>query len=86
MMVTVFLHSTLLTKSPQELKRRVEVEINEEATILDIVHHLEIDMEPDRLLLALNGEVTELDQKLSEGDQVHLMLPISGGTSVSERC
>ena len=77
--VNVFLHSILQKKSPQGLQRRVEASLEDGATILDLIHDLEIDYEPDHLLLALNGRVAELDQVLSDRDKVHLMLPISGG-------
>jgi sulfur carrier protein ThiS len=77
--VNVFLHSILQKKSPQGLQRRVEATLEDDATIIDLIRHLEIDYEPEDLLLALNGRVAELDQVLVDGDKVHLMLPISGG-------
>ncbi|MDX1437251.1 MAG: MoaD/ThiS family protein [Anaerolineales bacterium] len=77
--INVYLHSVLQKRSSRELPRRFPVSLDDGATILDLVRQLEFDIEPHDLLLALNGQVAELDQVLSEGDKVHLMLPISGG-------
>jgi aldehyde:ferredoxin oxidoreductase len=81
MEVTVFLHSILQKRTPNGVKRRLVVELEPGNTIVDLVIKLEIDVAPEDLLLALNGRVTDLEQKLSDGDTVHLMMPISGGCS-----
>ncbi|MCK4900004.1 MAG: MoaD/ThiS family protein [Anaerolineales bacterium] len=38
-----------------------------------------MDLDPDALLLVVNGRVAELNQTLQEGDKVNLMPAISGG-------
>jgi sulfur carrier protein ThiS len=58
----------------------MQVELDDKDTVRDVVEHLNLAVEPEMLLLAVNGDVAELTTKLSEGDQVHLMLPISGGS------
>jgi len=77
--VTVYLHTRLQKKTPDGLKKRLEVNLNEGDTILDLVHFLDIDVDAEQILLALNGRITTLDQQLTDSDQVHLMMPISGG-------
>jgi sulfur carrier protein ThiS len=77
--IVVHLHSILQRKTPQGLQRRLEVEFSEGSTVLELIKHLEIDIDPDDLLLAVNGRMAKLDQILLNDDDVHLMLPISGG-------
>ena len=80
MKLIVSLHSGLIREDPERLERRMEVELDGKGTVLDLIDRLDLSVDPDLLLLAVNGDVAELTTKLSEGDQVHLMLPISGGS------
>ncbi len=77
--VTVFLGTILQKKTPQGNQRRLKISLEEGAAILDLIHHLDLEIEPDYLLLAVNGKTAGLDQILADGDKVHLMMPISGG-------
>ncbi|MCK4800905.1 MAG: MoaD/ThiS family protein [Anaerolineales bacterium] len=77
--VTVFLGTILQKKTPQGNQRRLKVSLDEGASIVDLIYHLDLEVEPDYLLLAVNGRIAELDQLLAEDDKVHLMMPISGG-------
>jgi sulfur carrier protein ThiS len=79
MKIVVHLHSILQRKTPQGLQRKLEVELPEGSTIQDLVEHLEVEVAPEHLSLALNGRVARLEQALRDGDKVHLMVPISGG-------
>lgn len=79
MKIVVHLHSILQRKTPQGLQRKLEVELPEGSTIQDLVDHLEVEVAPEHLSLALNGRVARLEQVLHDGDKVHLMVPISGG-------
>lgn len=79
MIVTVLLHTILQIQTPEGPKRRLEVDIPSDSTVLDLIEHLEIEIDPEDLLLAVNGRIAHLDQQLEESDKVHLMLPISGG-------
>jgi molybdopterin converting factor small subunit len=40
---------------------------------------LEIELEPEHLLLVVNGRTAQLQRVLRDGDQVNLMPAISGG-------
>jgi sulfur carrier protein ThiS len=77
--VTVFLGTILQKKTPQGNQRKLEITLEEGKTILDLIQHLEIEIDPDYLLLALNGRAAKLDQVIKDKDRIHLMLPISGG-------
>jgi sulfur carrier protein ThiS len=77
--VTVLLGTILQKKTPQGNQRRLKVSLKDGAAILDLIYHLDLEIEPDYLLLAVNGRTAEVDQVLAEGDKVHLMMPISGG-------
>jgi sulfur carrier protein ThiS len=79
MKIVVHLHSILQRKTPQGLQRKLEVELPEGSTIQDLVDHLEVEVAPEHLSLAVNGRVARLEQVLRDGDKVHLMVPISGG-------
>ena len=61
----------------------MEVELDGKGTVRDVIEQLEMSIDPEALLLAVNGDIAELTTKLSDGDQVHLMLPISGGRFIS---
>jgi sulfur carrier protein ThiS len=79
MRIVVHLHSILQRKTPEGLQRKLEVEMPEGSTILNLIEHLEVEIDPGYLLLALNGRVARLEQVMDDGDKVHLMMPISGG-------
>jgi len=79
MRITVHLHSILQRKTPEGMLRRLEVEMPEGSTILDLIKQVEIEIDPEYLLLALNGRVARLELVMKDGDKVHLMMPISGG-------
>jgi sulfur carrier protein ThiS len=77
--VTVNLGTVLQIKTSQGLQRKLEITLAGEATLGELIKVLGLDVDPDNLLLAVNGRAAKLDTALEEGDQVHLMMPISGG-------
>lgn len=79
MKVTVHLHSSLQIETPDGPQRRLEVELEKGATVMDLINHLKLTVDPGRLLLGINGEVARLGDQIADGDFVHLMLPVSGG-------
>ena len=79
MIITVQLHTTLQRRTPEGWIRSLDVLLPEGGTIADIIEQLGITLSPDALLIAVNGRVAELNQKLADGDQVNLMPAISGG-------
>jgi sulfur carrier protein ThiS len=79
MKITVHLHTILQRQTPEGLVNRLEVSLPPNYTLEDLLQFLEIDLDPDALLLAVNGRMAELNQTLQEGDKVNLMPAISGG-------
>ena len=79
MKVIAHLHSSLQVQTPDGPKRKLEVELDDGAVLEDLITALEIKIDPERLLLGINGEIAKLEDPLRAGDHVHLMLPISGG-------
>ena len=79
MKITVHLHTILQRQTPEGLVNRLEVSLPSNYTLEDLLQFLEIDLDPDALLLVVNGRVGELNQTLQEGDRVNLMPAISGG-------
>ncbi len=77
--VTVHLHTILQRQTPDGLVSRLELEIPSGSSLADLIQYLAIDLEPEHLLLVINGRVAELNRTLHTGDQVNLMPAISGG-------
>jgi sulfur carrier protein ThiS len=79
MEITVHLHTILQKRTPQGVVSRLDLKLSERTSMGDLLKLLEIEMEPDALLLAVNGRVADLDQELQDEDVVNLMPAISGG-------
>ena len=79
MKVTVHLHSSLQVQTPDGPRRKVDIDLDENAAMEDLISSLKLKIGPERLLLGINGEIAKLTDMLHDGDHVHLMLPISGG-------
>jgi DNA-3-methyladenine glycosylase I len=64
---------------------RATLELEDAARVLDLVHSLGA---PERLVyvLLVNGERGQLDHRLTDGDEVTLMPPYTGGSPDVERC
>lgn len=56
----------------------VEVEVEENATVSEVLKKLEIKKE-DVALLLINGKDGKLDDRLEKGDYISLFPPIGGG-------
>jgi len=79
MIVTVHLHTILQRQTPDGIIDRLEVTLPQGSTLADLLRQVGIEMNPDALLLAVNGRVADLHESLSEGDRINLMPAISGG-------
>jgi MoaE-MoaD fusion protein len=55
------------------------LELGDDATVADVWSALGLGDEPDGLLYALNHEYAPAERGLSEGDEVALIPPVSGG-------
>lgn len=79
MIVTVHLHTILQRQTPDGIVDRLEVALPQGSTLADLLRQVGVEMNPDALLLAVNGRVADLDALLSQGDRINLMPAISGG-------
>jgi sulfur carrier protein ThiS len=79
MKVTVQLHTILQIESIEGIHRHIEVTLSNGCTLADLLDNLDIYINPDFLLLVVNGRSADLDQTLFEGDRINLMPAISGG-------
>lgn len=79
MNVTVHLHTILQRQTPEGLVGRLAVSLPENTTLGGLLDSLEIELEPEHLLLVVNGRTARLRRVLRDGDQVNLMPAISGG-------
>ena len=81
MEISAHLHTILQRHTPEGSRGRVKATLSAGSTVEDLIKHLEITLDSEDILLAVNGRIADLDQILKEDDHVNLMLPISGGTS-----
>jgi sulfur carrier protein ThiS len=79
MKIEVQLHTTLRRQTPEGILDNLVVELPEGSLLADLLDHLDLGLDPDSILLVLNGRTAALDQELSNGDVVNLMTAISGG-------
>lgn len=79
MKLDVQLHTILQRQGPQGPIGRLEVVLPEGSTLADLLRYLEVKLDPDALLLVVNGRMAELNTRLHEGDRVNLMPALSGG-------
>lgn len=79
MNVTVHLHTILQRNTPEGSVGRLALSLPEDTTMARLLDLLEIELEPEHLLLVVNGRTAELQRVLRDGDQVNLMPAISGG-------
>jgi sulfur carrier protein ThiS len=77
--VTVHLHTILQRQTPEGLVGQLAISLPENTTMAGLLDFLEIELEPEHLLLVVNGRTAELKRVLQDGDQVNLMPAISGG-------
>jgi sulfur carrier protein ThiS len=77
--VTVHLHTILQRQTPEGLVGQLAISLPENTTMAELLDSLEIELEPEHLLLVVNGRTAELQRVLQDGDQVNLMPAISGG-------
>ena len=58
---------------------KMVIEVTEGCTISALYKELNIGLDPDAVLIVVNGQLAEAADVLHTGDQVHLMSAISGG-------
>jgi molybdopterin converting factor small subunit len=79
MQLQVHLHTIIQRQTPDGLVSRLDVVMPQGSTLMDLIEHLDIELAPEHMLLAVNRRMAEPGQMLHDGDMVNLMPAISGG-------
>ena len=79
MKIEVHFHTTLQRQTPQGLQRCIDLEIPPGSTLGDLLGLLEIELEPENLLLVVNSKVVDVTHILNDGELVSLIPAMSGG-------
>ena len=79
MRLNVHLHTILQRESSAGPINHLEVELPAGSNIGDLLERLEIKMDPDAILLVVNGRMTDTSHILQDEDTVNLMPALSGG-------
>ncbi len=80
MQINLKLFATLRKKLPPGSSMgKATLDLADNATINDLIQHLDIPLELAQMVL-VNGEQTrEFEQALTDGDQVSIFPPVAGG-------
>ncbi len=79
MQVNIKLFANLRKKLPPGSLGKATLELADQATIHDLIRHLDIPLDLAQMVL-VNGEQTrEFDRALTDGDQVSIFPPVAGG-------
>jgi sulfur carrier protein ThiS len=79
MIVSVYLHTILQRHTPQGIIRQLEVTLPPGSNLLDLLNELNIELDPEQIMLVVNGIMVDEHALLADGDRVNLMPAISGG-------
>ena len=79
MKIEVQLHTVLQRQTPFGLQRCIDLEMPPGSTLLDLLHILELELDPEQVLLVVNSKVVDENYILTEGEQVSLIPAMSGG-------
>lgn len=63
--------------------RRLDARLASGSTLADLLDRLSLPCRDDSVLLVINGRQADLGQMLQDGDEVHLIPALSGGTPLS---
>jgi molybdopterin converting factor small subunit len=77
--VQVHLHTILQKSTPEGMIRKFEVEIENGATLGDLVALLELSADDENTLFVVQGQISTMNCELVHGDVVHCIPAISGG-------
>ncbi len=85
MIVTARLNATLRRSTPDGYQSRLTVELDQGATVASLLEALNLEVAPENLMILVNRRQVDLDDTLSDGDEVHLFPPLSGGLGISRK-
>lgn len=79
MLVSVYLHTILQRHTPNGIVRQIDVTLPPGSDLLDLLRELNIELDPEQIMLVVNGVMADEHTLLSDNDRVNLMPAISGG-------
>ena len=79
MKIEVQLHTILQRQTTEGLQRCIDLEMPPGSTLRDLMDRLEIQLEPENLLLVVDSKVVDETHVLAEGEKVDLIPAMSGG-------
>lgn len=80
--VRVRFHAALQPRTEEGRIKETILSLPRASTLGDLLERVSLAYNPEVLLLVHNGELASPGQALAEGDQVHLIPAISGGSPV----
>lgn len=80
-MITVHLHTILQRQTEQERVGKLEIPWTPNLDLAGLLTKLAINFNEEHILLVVNGLISEPDALLQDGDEVHLIPAISGGST-----
>jgi sulfur carrier protein ThiS len=79
MKIEVHFHTVLQRRTPEGLQRCVELELLPGSTLLDLLQILELELDPEQVLMVVDSKVVDVHHILAEGERVSLIPAMSGG-------
>lgn len=79
MVIQVELHTMLQIQTPEGLKCCINLTLPEGASMRDVLQHLNIQLDPEHLLLVVNRRVVDPDYLVTDGDKLDIIPAMSGG-------
>jgi len=79
MEIVVQLHTILQITSANGLIRKINYQLDANATVSDLITRLNLSLSPNEILIVINGQVVEMYTVIHDGDIIHLIPAISGG-------
>ncbi len=79
MKIEVHFHTVLQRQTPEGLQRCIDIELPPGSTMTDLLRLLELELDPEQVLLVINSKVVDENYVLAEGEQVSLIPAMSGG-------
>ena len=83
--VTIHLHATLQRQTPEGLVRRLTTELPDGETLGALLARLGFPADDEHIILVVGGRMADPAQVLHDGDEIHLIPPISGGAPIASR-
>ena len=80
MKIEVHFHTILQRQTPEGLQRCKDVEMLPGSTLRDLIGMLELELDPEQVLLVVDSKVVDENHVLVEGERVSLIPAMSGGS------